>query len=515
MHEYILQLKNITKEFPGVKALNNVNLDVKKGEVHALVGENGAGKSTLIKIICGVYPYGTYKGQLLINGEEKRFSNIKEVEKEGIACIHQELNIVPDLSVAENIFLNDKPNKFGIVDYHELYRLAQELIFKVGLDDEICNHIKPTEKLKNLSIGQQQLVEIAKAISKDIKLLILDEPTSALTESESQNLLNVINNLRSKGVTCIYISHKLDEVMKIADRITILRDGNTIITTEKDNIDKETMIKHMVGRELKNMFPSRPSIKRGDVALEVKNYSVEHPVLRGRKLIDNVNLKAYKGEVLGISGLMGSGRTELFSSIFGVYDLNKEGDVLIEGKKVEIKSPIDAIRNGYFLLPENRKLQGLNLLMSVRENTTLATIDKLAKLSVINSDKEIDATKKYINELSIKTPNFNSVVNTLSGGNQQKVVVAKALMIEPKVLILDEPTRGIDVGAKYEIYKLINSLVEQGMAIIMISSEMEEILGMSDRILTMNGGRITGEFNISEATQEKLMLASTTRSECQ
>lgn len=508
MHEYLLQMKNISKEFPGVKALDNVNFNVKRGEVHALVGENGAGKSTLIKILCGVYPYGSYEGQIILEGEEKRFSSIRDVERAGIACIHQELNLVPELSVSENIFLNEKPNKYGIVNFNEMYWRTKELLTNIGLDADSHNGVNPNEKLKNLGIGQKQLVEIAKALSKDTKLLILDEPTSALTEAEVDILLNILDGLRKKGVTCIYISHRLDEVMRIADTITVLRDGQTIETRERAKMDKETMIGLMVGRELKNMFPRVPH-KRGELSFEIRNYSVKHPDIPGKMLLDNINLKAYKGEILGISGLMGAGRTELFTSIFGAFGEPATGEVFIEGKKVEINNPIDALKNGLFLLTEDRKKLGLNLLMSVKENTTLASLKKVSRFGILDNNKEVYETNKYVDKIKIKTPGVEVPVSTLSGGNQQKVVISKALMTDPKIIVLDEPTRGIDVGAKYEIYKLMNQLIEEGVTIIMISSEMEEILGMSDRILIMSNGRISGEFDISEATQEKLMKAST------
>lgn len=508
MEEYLLQMKNISKEFPGVKALNHVNFNVKRGEIHALVGENGAGKSTLIKIICGVYPHGTYEGQIVFEGEEKTFHSIKDVEDTGIACIHQELNLVPELSICENIFLKEKPSKYGIINFNEMYQKTKALLLEIGLDGDSCNSVNPNEKIKNLGIGQQQLVEIAKALSKDIKLLLLDEPTAALTETEVDILLDILDGLRKKGVTCIYISHRLDEVMRIADTITVLRDGETIETREKTNMDKETMINLMVGRELKNMFPRVPH-KRGELAFEIKNYSVQHPHISGKMLINGVNLKAYKGEILGISGLMGAGRTELFVSIIGAFSQPAEGEVFIEGEKVLINNPLDALNHGLFLVSEDRKKMGLNLIMSVKENITLASLKKVSRFGVLDNNKQVLETKKYIEDIKIKASGTEVLVNTLSGGNQQKVVIGKALMTEPKIMILDEPTRGIDVGAKFEIYKLMNQLVDQGVTIIMISSEMEEILGMSDRILVMSDGRISGEFDISEATQEKLMLAST------
>lgn len=506
MQEYLLQMKNITKTFPGVKALDDVNLNVKSGHIHALVGENGAGKSTLIKVLNGVYPYGQFDGEIVFNGQVKRFHSIKDVEQNGIACIHQELNLVPDLSVGENIFLNAKPARFGIIDFNEMYRRTKELLTLIGLDVDSEHGVNPKEVIKNLGIGQKQLVEIAKALSTDVKLLILDEPTSALTEAEVDILLNILNGLRQKGVTCIYISHRLDEVMRIADTITVLRDGKTIDTRARGDIDKATMINLMVGRELKNMFPRVPH-KRGEEAFSVSDYCVDHPDVPGKKLIDSVNLKAYRGEILGISGLMGAGRTELFTSIFGAYRKEGEGEVCIDGKPVRINSPFDALKNGLILLTEDRKKFGLNLIMSVKENTTLASLKKISRFGVVDANSERQQTNRRIDDLKVKTPSVDTRVNNLSGGNQQKVVIAKALMVEPKIMILDEPTRGIDVGAKYEIYKIMNELVDRGVVIIMISSEMEEIIGMSDRIIVMSNGKVTGEFDIDQATQEKIMHA--------
>lgn len=508
MREYLLQMKNITKIFPGVKALDNVNLNVKHAEIHALVGENGAGKSTLIKVLSGVYPYGTYEGDIIFDGEVKKFRNIRDVEQVGIACIHQELNLVPELSVAENIFLNNKPSRFGIIDFNEMYRKTRDLLHMIGLDVNSEHGVNPKEIIKNLGIGQKQLVEIAKALSTDVKLMILDEPTSALTEAEVDILLDILDGLRKKGVTCIYISHRLDEVMRIADTITVLRDGKTIGTKDRNDIDKPTIIKMMVGRELTNMFPRVPHT-RGEESFEVRNYSVDHPDIPGKKLIDNVSFKAYKGEVLGISGLMGAGRTELFTSIFGAFRANATGEVFIHGKKVKIGNPFDALNNGLILLSEDRKRYGLNLIMSVRENTTLASLKKISRMGILNRNAEIEETNKRVCELRIKTPSIDTLVNNLSGGNQQKVVVAKALMVAPTIMVLDEPTRGIDVGAKYEIFKIINELIDQGVTVIMISSEMEEILGMSDRVIVMSNGRITAEFDIDQATQENIMRAST------
>ena len=504
MADYILQLQDITKVFPGVKALSEVSFNVERGHIHALVGENGAGKSTLIKVICGVYPHGTYDGKVIFDGQECKFHNIREVERAGIACIHQEMNLVPDMNVMENIFINNQPNKMGYIDFDEMHNRCLKLLKDVGLD------VSPEEIIRNLGVGQQQMVEIAKALSRNVKLLLLDEPTAALTEAEVDTLLDLVNKLRDSGVTCIYISHRLDEIMRLCDDITVLRDGKTIDTRPRSQMTKDDMISLMVGREMTNLFPREPHT-RGEVGFEIRNYYVPHPEIPGRDLIKNVNLKAYKGEILGISGLMGAGRTELFTAVYGAFRTKGHGEVYIDGKKVDIRTPQDALKVGYFIVSEDRKKTGLNLIMSIKENTTLASLDKVSKFGVLNEDAEVAYTTKYVEEIHTKTPSIEVAVNTLSGGNQQKVVLAKALMSEPKVMILDEPTRGIDVGAKYEIYKIMNELVEKGVIIIMISSEMEEILGMSDRILTVANGEITGEFEAKDATQEILMHAAVGR----
>ncbi len=504
MQECILQLQNITKVFPGVKALDDVSFGVQRGHVHALVGENGAGKSTLIKIISGVYTSGTYDGKVLFEGCECKFNSIKDVEKAGIACIHQELNLVPELSVSENIFLNNKPNTFGIVDFDKMFEQTKKLMDDLGLK------VHPDEIVKNLGIGQQQMVEIAKAMAMDVKLLLLDEPTAALTEAEVDILLDFVDQLRQKGVTCIYISHRLDEIMRLCDDITILRDGTTIETRPKSQMTKDDMISMMVGRDMTNLFPRVPHT-RGEIGFEIQNFTVPHPDIPNRNLIHDVSIKAYKGEILGISGLMGAGRTELFTAVYGAFRTKGTGQVLIDGQKVDIQNPMDALRHGYFIVSEDRKKLGLNLMMSIKENTTLASLEKVSKFGLLNEDAEVAYTTKYVQEIRTKTPSIEVAVSTLSGGNQQKVVLAKALLSDPKVIVLDEPTRGIDVGAKYEIYKIMNELVERGVIIIMISSEMEEILGMSDRILTMANGELTGEFDVSEATQEILMRASVGR----
>lgn len=502
MSDYILEMKNITKEFPGVKALTDVNFKVKRGEIHSLVGENGAGKSTLMKVLSGVYPTGTYSGDILINGAKQDFKNIKDSEKAGVAIIYQELALVKKMNICENIFLGNEIAEKGVIDWDKAFAETKKVLNEVRLN------INPSTKILNLGIGQQQLVEIAKAISKHADVLILDEPTAALTEAESENLLQILLELKSKGVTCIYISHKLNEVFKISDRITVLRDGRTICTEDARNLNEDKIISLMVGRELTERFPRKPHIP-GDVVLEVKNWTVHNPELPDKKVIGNVSFSVRKGEILGIAGLMGAGRTELVMSIFGCYGRNISGEVILNGKKLKIRNPKDAIKEGISYVSEDRKHFGLVLNMDIKNNVSMASLDKISNLSVINDNEEIKASNSYVSELHIKTPSIEQKVKNLSGGNQQKVVLGKWLMTNPKVLILDEPTRGIDVGAKFEIYNIMNKLVDEGVCIIMISSELPEVLGMSDRILVMHEGEINGELSWDEATQEKVMSYAT------
>ncbi len=510
MSDVILKMENITKTFPGVKALDNVNIQVKKAEVHAICGENGAGKSTLIKVLSGVYPTGTYNGEISIRGEKFTFSNTADAEKQGIVCIHQELELIPELSVGENIFLGKYPLKHGIINWDQINSQTRVLLEQVGLVSQGnagVSSVSPDDKIVNLGIGQKQLVEIAKALARDAQILILDEPTAALTESEVETLLGIIKNLREKGIACIYISHKLDEVMEISDSVTVLRDGSTIGSWPIHELTKNDIIRNMVGRNLTNLFPYEDH-ERGDVVLEVKNYSVRDPEHSSRNIINDVSFKAYKGEILGVSGLMGAGRTELFSSIFGAYPSYHEGEVIIDGETVKIKNPADAIGRGLALVSEDRKRYGLVLGMDIKENTTLASLRKISRSGVVNLNKEISLTNELVEKLKTKTPGVEERVKNLSGGNQQKVVLQKALLTKPRLLILDEPTRGIDVGAKYEIYNIMNQLVREGVAVIMISSELEEILGMSNRVYVMSQGQISQEFSRDEATQESIMHAA-------
>lgn len=499
---YILEMDKITKEFPGVKALDQVSFNVKKGEVHALCGENGAGKSTLMKILSGLYPTGTYSGDIRVNGEKKEFQGIKHSEEAGIAIIYQELALIPEMSVAENLFLGNEPLKYGYIDSNKLYKDSIYWLEKVGLD------IKPNAKISSLGIGQQQLIEIAKALAKKADILILDEPTAALTDSEVAILINILERLRQDGVTCIYISHKLGEVFKIADTITVLRDGRTVGTNAASELNEDKVISMMVGRELTERFPE-VEFSPSEIILKVENFSVYDRNNGKKRVVDNVSFNVRKGEIVGIAGLMGAGRTELVSSLFGGYTGKKTGEVFIDGKKVNIKSTKDAIEEGLSLVTEDRKGQGLIFNLDIKQNMTLSFLSWLSPKGIINKNEEIKLSQKYVDELKIKTPSLETLVGTLSGGNQQKVVLGKCLMTNPKVLFLDEPTRGIDVGAKFEIYSIMKQLVAQGVAIVMVSSELPEILGMSNRVLVMSEGKITAEFSQHEATQEQVMLAAT------
>jgi ABC-type sugar transport system ATPase subunit len=498
----ILEMRSIVKEFPGVKALDGVTFDLFEGEFHSLIGENGAGKSTLMKVLSGVYPSGTYEGEIVIDGEVRQFKTIRDSEKAGVAIIFQELSLVKELTVAENIFLGREPNNFGLINWSELYRRAAKLLKDVHLP------IDPRTPVGNLGIGQQQLVEIAKALSQDAKILVLDEPTAALTESEVETLFTILRKLKERGVGMIYISHKLDEVFAMSDRITVLRDGRTVGTESALALTKDKVIALMVGRDVGDIFP-QTSHEFGETAMEVKNltaYDLDNP---NKKLVDNVSFSVRKGEVLGISGLMGAGRSELLMSIFGAWQGSSAGEVLVEGKKVSIGSPSDAIKNGIGFVTEDRKRFGLLLEQSILDNMTLAGLKKISGAFLTHRSRETVAARKAMQSLKVKANSPVTVAGTLSGGNQQKVVLGKWLLTNPKVLFLDEPTRGIDVGAKQEIYSEINRLAKEGLAIVMVSSELPEVLGLSDRVLVLHEGRLTGEFSKTEATPEKVMAAAT------
>ncbi|HOT99434.1 MAG TPA: sugar ABC transporter ATP-binding protein [Anaerolineaceae bacterium] len=501
METPILEMKSITKEFPGVKALDNVTFSVRRGEIHCLVGENGAGKSTLMKVLSGVHPYGTYSGEIFIEGELQKFNGIRDSERAGIAIIYQELALIPELSVYENIFLGNEVTNGVVIDSNESISQAVDILKKVGLD------VNPLTKIKNLGVGKQQLIEIAKALKKKVKILILDEPTAALNETDSDNLLRLIRGLKEQGVTCILISHKLREVLEIADTITVLRDGKTVTTLDvhKDKVNEPILIKHMVGRSIENVFPKREKVKVGKELLRLENWSAYSYAL-GRDILKNVNISVHAGEIVGIAGLMGSGRTELAKSIFGNPDHYRlSGKVFINGVEQKFRSPHDAIKSSMAYVTEDRKGNGLILIEDVKQNISLANLKEITVGGVINENEEILVANKYCSELNIKTPTVQQKVRNLSGGNQQKVSLGKWLFVKPGIMILDEPTRGIDVGAKYEIYTIMNSLVEQGMSIIMISSELPEILGMSDRIYVMSAGKIKGEMPVEDASQESIM----------
>lgn len=501
----ILEMRSITKTFPGVKALNDVNFKVKKGEIHCLVGENGAGKSTLMKVLSGVHPYGTYEGSIILNGDTQHYKNIAESEAAGIAIIYQELALFPELTLYDNIFFGHEITKGLTIDQNETIIRTSEMLQKVRVN------INPSTKVKELSVGKQQLVEIAKALSKDVKLLILDEPTAALNEDDSKNLLEIIKELKEQGVTCIMISHKLKEVLNIADTITILRDGKTIcsLSNEDKKVTENEIIKNMVGREIEQIYPPRDKKDMDEVCLEIKDWNAFNPVTN-KKILNNININVKKGEIVGIAGLMGAGRTELALSIFGNptgYKIN--GEIFLDGKKINSKNPGSAIKLGIAYVSEDRKKNGLILIQDIKKNITIANLRELAKVGVIDQNKEIGVANEYKESINIKAPSIEQTVGNLSGGNQQKVSIAKWLFVTPKVLILDEPTRGIDVGAKYEIYTIMNKLVDQGMSIIMISSELLEVIGMSDRIYVMSDGKLAGELGKEEATEENIMRLAT------
>ena len=498
----LLEMRQITKEFPGVKALDGVTFDLSAGEFHALVGENGAGKSTLMKVLSGVYPFGTYGGDIVIDSAVQQFKTIRDAENAGVAIIFQELSLVKELTVGENIFLGKEPSRFGVINWSELYQKATKLLKDLHLP------IDPRTPVGNLGIGQQQLVEIAKALSQSAKILVLDEPTAALTESEVETLFDILSKLKSRGVGMIYISHKLDEVFMMSDRITVLRDGKTVGTQNRADLTKDKVIALMVGREVGDIFPAI-SHEFGETVLEIKNlnaFDFDNP---NKKLVDNVSFSVRKGEVLGIAGLMGAGRSELLMTIFGAGQGKHSGEILLEGAKISIDSPSDAIENGIGFVTEDRKRFGLILEQTILDNSTLAGLKQISGAFLTHLSRETIATKKVMASLRVKANSPLTIAGTLSGGNQQKVVLGKWLLTNPKVLFLDEPTRGIDVGAKQEIYAEINKLAKEGLAIVMVSSELPEVLGLSDRVLVLHEGKLTGEFSRTEATPEKVMVAAT------
>lgn len=503
MQEILLETKNIIKDFPGVRALDNVSFQVRKNEIHALCGENGAGKSTLIKVLSGVYPAGNYQGEIFVDGEKKEFENIHQAEENGIAVIHQELTLFEELNVAENIFMGNEIAKNGYIDWNEMYDQTNKWIKKMKLEG-----VKPTTKVGELGVGKQQLIEIAKALSKNSRLLILDEPTASLTDSEVDLLMEILRDLKSEGVTCIYISHKLNEVFEIADYISVLRDGEYINGDFKDNLTEREVVNMMVGRSIEQMYPDRKA-KAGKEILKVNNLNLKNH--QGDQLLEDISFNLSEGEILGIFGLIGAGRTEIANTLFGYLLGPKEGEIYLDGKQVDIRSPKEALKKGIALISEDRKRFGIIPPMNVKENISISFLENFRNFLVVDENKEILKTSELVDKLNIKTPSLNTRIVNLSGGNQQKTILAKNLVERPEVLIMDEPTRGIDVGAKQEIYELMNDFAENQMGIIMISSELPEVLGMSDRIIVMHEGRITKEFDNRkrDISQEEVMVYAT------
>ena len=500
----LLEMRAITKTFPGVKALDNVNLKVEEGEIHALVGENGAGKSTLMKVLSGIHPYGSYEGEILYDGKECQFQTIRDSESLGIVIIHQELALVPYLTIAENMFLgNEQRQMKGIIDWDATFANAEKYMRIVGLEDS------PRELIKNIGTGKQQMVEIAKALAKNVRLLILDEPTSSLTEADSKKLLDLLLEFKkTRGITSIIISHKLNEIAYVSDHITVIRDGKTIETLDKkqDDFSEARIIRGMVGREMTNRFPKRENVKIGEKSLEIKHWTVHHPLYPERKVVDDVSLYLREGEVVGIAGLIGAGRTELCQSVFGkAYGTRISGQLFKEGKEIHLNSVSEAVDAGLAYVTEDRKGDGLVLTNSIKHNITLSRLGFVSSRGVLDVDKEKARAEEYREKLSIKTPTVEQLVNNLSGGNQQKVLVAKWMYAEPEIMMLDEPTRGIDVGAKYEIYCIINAMAAEGKSVLMVSSELPELLGMCDRIYVMCEGKLVGELPVEKANQEIIM----------
>lgn len=506
--DVILEMRGIVKEFPGVRALDDVTMSVRRGAIHAICGENGAGKSTLMKVLSGVYPHGSYGGEIVFDGASVAFKDIKASEHAGIVIIHQELALIPELSVAENIFLGNEIVRGGLIDWNAARQRTLDLLARVGLE------VSPDTPIKNLGVGQQQLVEIAKALSKDVKLLILDEPTSALNEDDSENLLQLMLGLKARGITSIMISHKLNEIAAVSDSVTVVRDGRTVETYEVEagHVDEDRIIRAMVGRSLDHRYPEHePHI--GEVMFEVRDWRVEHPTIPGRLICKDSSFTVRRGEIVGFAGLMGAGRTELARSLFGrTYGTYLSGTMLLHGREVVASSVSSAIAQGLAYVPEDRKTLGLNLLDTIKRTIVSANLAGVVKRGLLDFEKEFEVAEHYRKALRIKSPSVDVGVATLSGGNQQKVVLSKWMYPDPELLILDEPTRGIDVGAKYEIYKLIQDLADQGKAVIVISSELPELLGISDRIYTICEGRITGELLAADADQEQLMRLMTTTS---
>ncbi len=500
--DYILEVRNLTKDFPGVRALDDVTFKVRRGEIHCLCGENGAGKSTLMNVISGVHPHGSYEGQVLFHGRETHYRSVGDSERDNLAIIHQELALSPYLSIYENMFVGHIKPRFGIINWAKLLVDSKPYLEMVGLTEE------PDTVVSKMGVGKQQLVEIARALSKKVELLILDEPTSSLNDAESEQLLQLILDLKKEGITCIMISHKLNEILEIADTITILRDGRTVnsYNVKETKVSEAVLIQDMVGRDMTHRFPERKHVVEDEVVFEVRNWTVYHPEFPDYMVVKDASFHVRKGEILAFCGPMGAGRTEMMMSIFGrSYGSRSSGTILLDGKEHTFHTPKDAMNAGIAYVSENRKELGLILIQDVKTNITNSSLVKISRSGVIDGDREILEAEKYRKALDIKTPSIDQLVRNLSGGNQQKVVLSRVLMVDPLVFIVDEPTRGIDVGAKYEIYTILDSLAARGKSIIMISSEMPEAIGMADRIYVMNDGRIKGELGREEATQEKIM----------
>lgn len=503
-NDFILEFKDVTKEFPGVVALKEVSFQIKRGEIHGICGENGAGKSTLMKILSGVYPYGTYQGSVIYEGEELMLAQgaIRKASERGIAIVYQELTLVPTMTVGENVFLGREPVERGVINWEKLYANTR------GILDRYQLNISPEETVKSLGVGKMQMVEIAKALSENATLLILDEPTSALNEAEVEKLTDILKTLKSHGITCIYITHKLEELFRITDSVTVMRDGRVITTQPTQSLTLDKLVRFMVGREIKERFP-RGKRTPGEVVFEVEDLHAVDPNEARRKVLNGVSFNVRSGEILGIAGLMGSGRTELVTTLFGEYGRIVKGKIKLKNKEILPRSAREAIDAGLSLVPEDRKGMGLVLIQSILKNISLPNLGQFSTFFRIDSDAELKASLHQAKSLAIKAPNLEVETETLSGGNQQKVVISKWLLSNPQILIMDDPTRGIDVGAKYEIYKLMNDLAEKGVAIIMISSELEEVLGMSDRVMVMSRGRSAGILPIAEADQERVMALAT------
>jgi D-xylose transport system ATP-binding protein len=502
--ENILEFKHVTKQFPGVVALNDVTFDIRRGEIHGICGENGAGKSTLVKVLSGVYPYGTYEGSVTYDGEELKLgqSSIHEAIKKGIAIVYQELTLVPTRTVGENVYLGKEPVEYGRIIWDKVYADTRAILSNYQLD------VDPQAVVNNLGVGKMQMVEIAKALSENAKVLILDEPTSALSKAEVEKLMEILKTLKQHGITCIYISHRLEEFFLITDRVTVMRDGKVVTTQATKDVTQNDLVKYMVGREMKERFPIG-NRNPGDVVFEVENLEALDPDDPNRKILNGVSFNVRRGEILGIAGLMGSGRTELVTTLFGEYGIISKGKIRIKGLEINPKSAREAINAGLSLVPEDRKKMGLILIQNILRNISLPNLDQFSKFFSINSNAELQASLQQAKSLTIKAPNLEVLTETLSGGNQQKVVISKWLLSNPDVLIMDDPTRGIDVGAKFEIYKLMNDLAERGVAIVMISSEMEEVLGMSDRVMVMCRGYSTITLPVAEADKERVMALAT------